>query len=53
VEKREKSSGVLLHSIRILSFDINLERAAFREILMLTWGATLGRNFDVKFGRAA
>jgi hypothetical protein len=36
-----------------LNFDINLVRAAFGEILMLTWGATLGRNFDVNIRKAA
>jgi hypothetical protein len=32
----EKLSRVLLHSIRIVNFDINLGRAAFGEILILT-----------------
>jgi hypothetical protein len=32
------------------NFDTNLGRAVCGEILMLTWGATLGRNFDVNIG---
>jgi hypothetical protein len=36
-----------------LNFDIILERAAFVEIWILIWGATLGQNFDVNIGRAA
>jgi hypothetical protein len=40
--------------IRILNFDINLERVAFGEILILTWReVTLGWNFDVNIRRAA
>jgi hypothetical protein len=46
VEQGEKLSSVILHWIEILSFDINLGRAAFGKILMLTWGeATLRWNF--------
>jgi hypothetical protein len=46
VEEGEKLSRVILHSIGILNVDINLARAEFGEILMLTWGrrATLQRN---------
>jgi hypothetical protein len=45
---------VILSSYTILDFGINLGRAAFGEILMLTWwGATLGRKSDVNIGRAA
>jgi hypothetical protein len=46
-------SKVLLRSYTILNFDIGFGRAAFGEIFMLTWGATLGRHFDVFIGRAA
>jgi hypothetical protein len=42
-----------MRSYAILNFDISLGRAAFGEILMLIWGATLGRNFDVNIGRVA
>jgi hypothetical protein len=43
----------LMRSCAILNFDIILGRAAFGEIWILIWGATLGRNFDVNIGRAA
>jgi hypothetical protein len=52
VEQGEKLSRVLLCSYAVLNFDI-LGRAAFGEILVLVWGATLGRTFDVNIGRAA
>jgi hypothetical protein len=35
------------------NFDISLGRVAFGKILILIWGATLGRNFDVNIGRVA
>jgi hypothetical protein len=40
---------VLLHSIGVLNFDVNLGKAAFGEILMLTWRGKvlLGENADV------
>jgi hypothetical protein len=38
VEQGEKLSRVLLHSIGILDFDINLSRAAFCRISMSAWG---------------
>jgi hypothetical protein len=41
VEQEEKLSRVLLLSIRILNFEVNLGRAAFGEILMLSWGELL------------
>jgi hypothetical protein len=41
VEEGEKLSRVLLLSIGILYFDINLGRAAFDELFMLTWGKLL------------
>jgi hypothetical protein len=53
VEQGEKLSGVLLRSYTILNFVISLGRAALGEVLMLIWGATFGRNFDVNIGRAA
>jgi hypothetical protein len=53
VEQGEKLSRVLLRSYTILNFDISLGRAAFGEIWILIFGATLGRNFDVNVGRAA
>jgi hypothetical protein len=53
VDQGEKLSRVLLRSYTILNFDISLGRAALGEILMLIWGAILGRNFDVNIGRAA
>jgi hypothetical protein len=53
VEQGQKLSRVLLRSCTILNFDISLGRAAFGEIRILIWGATLGRNFDVNIGRAA
>jgi hypothetical protein len=53
MEQGEKLNRVLLRSYTILNFVISLGRAAFGEILMLIWGATLGRNFDVNIGRAA
>jgi hypothetical protein len=54
VEQGEKLSRVLLHSIGILNFDINLGRAAFGEISVLTWrGVTLGWNFYINIWRAA
>jgi hypothetical protein len=53
VEQGEKLSRVLLRSYTILNFVISLGRAELGEILMLIWGATLGRNFDVNIGRAA
>jgi hypothetical protein len=37
VEQGEKLSRVLLHSIGILSFGINLERETFDEMFMLMW----------------
>jgi hypothetical protein len=48
VEQIEKLSRVLLHSIEILNFDINLERAAFGDIFSTP---TSGGNFDVDIGR--
>jgi hypothetical protein len=45
-------SRVLLRSCTILNFDSILGRAAFGEIWILIWGATLGRKFDVNIGRA-
>jgi hypothetical protein len=39
--------------VRNFEFDIILGRAAFGEIWILIWGATLGLNFDVNIGRAA
>jgi hypothetical protein len=53
VEQGEKLSRVLFCSGAILNFDIILGRAAFGEIWILTWGATLARNFDVNIGRSA
>jgi hypothetical protein len=50
--RREVEQG-LMRSCAILNSDIILERAAFGEILMLIWGTTFGRNFDVNIGRAA
>jgi hypothetical protein len=50
--RREVEQG-LMRSYTILNFDIILGRAAFGEIWMLIWGATLGRNFGVNIGRAA
>jgi hypothetical protein len=43
VEQREKLRTVILYiySYKILNSEINLERAAFGEILMLTWGELL------------
>jgi hypothetical protein len=41
VEQGEKLSGVLLLSIGILNFDINIGRAVFGEIYMLSWGELL------------
>jgi hypothetical protein len=43
---REKLSRVILNSIGILNFDINLGRAAFGEILMLKLG---GNYFRAEF----
>jgi hypothetical protein len=45
VEQEEKLSKVLLRSIGILNFDINLARGAFGEILMLTWGSYFREEF--------
>jgi hypothetical protein len=53
VEKGEKFSRVLLRSYIILNFVISLGRAALGKILILIWGATFGRNFDVNIGKAA
>jgi hypothetical protein len=60
VEKGRMRSGArreieqdLMRSCANLDFDIILGRAAFGEIWILIWGASLGRNFDVKIGRAA
>jgi hypothetical protein len=53
VEQGEKLSRFLLRSCAISNFDIILGLAAFGEIWVLIWGATLGRNFDVDIGRAA
>jgi hypothetical protein len=53
VEQGEKLNRVLLRPCAILNSDIILRRAAFGEIWILIWGATLGRNFDVNIGRAA
>jgi hypothetical protein len=50
--RREVEQG-LMRSCATLNFDIILGRAAFGEIWILIWGATLGRNFDVNIGRAA
>jgi hypothetical protein len=54
--RREFERGIL-NSVGILTFDINLGRAAFGEILMLTLGGggkfTLGQNFYINIGRAA
>jgi hypothetical protein len=50
--RREVEQG-LMRSCAILNFDIILGRAAFGEIWILIWGATLGRNYDVNIGRAA
>jgi hypothetical protein len=50
---RRELSRVLLHSLVILDFVISFGRSALRGILMLTLGATIRRNFDVKIGRAA
>jgi hypothetical protein len=49
---REVEQG-LMRSCAVLNFDIILGRAAFGEIWILIWRATLGRNFDVNVGRAA
>jgi hypothetical protein len=53
VEQGEKLSRVLLRSYTNLHIVLSLGRAALGEILMLLWGATLGRNFYVNIGRAA
>jgi hypothetical protein len=50
--RREVEQGAM-RSCAIFSFDIILGRAAFGEIWILIWVATLGRNFDVNIGRAA
>jgi hypothetical protein len=50
--RREVEQG-LMSSCAIFNFDVILGRAAFGEIRILIWWATLGRNFDVKIGRAA
>jgi hypothetical protein len=50
VEQGEKLSRVLLRSCAVLNFDIILGKAAFGEIWILVWGATLGQNFDVNIG---
>jgi hypothetical protein len=50
--RREVEQG-LMRSCAIFNSDIILERAAFGEIWILIWGATLGQNFDVNIGRAA
>jgi hypothetical protein len=49
--RREVERG-LTAFVRNLNFDNILGRAAFGEIWILIWGATLGRNFDVNIGRA-
>jgi hypothetical protein len=41
MEEGEKLSRVFLHSIGILKLDTELGRAAFGEVLMLTWGELL------------
>jgi hypothetical protein len=53
MEQGEKLSRVLLRWCTILNFDIALGRRDLVKILVLIWGATLGRNFDVNIGRAA
>jgi hypothetical protein len=45
VEQGEKLSRVLLHSIGILNFDIDLAREAFGGIFMLTWGSYFREEF--------
>jgi hypothetical protein len=51
VEQGEKLSRVLLRSYKILNFDKSLGRAAFCEILMLTWVAILGGILMFLLGR--
>jgi hypothetical protein len=50
--KREVQQG-LTAFVHNFEFCKSLGRAALGEILMLIWGATFGRNFDVNIGRAA
>jgi hypothetical protein len=50
--RREVEQG-LMCSCAIMNFDIVLGWAAFGEIWILLWGATLGRNFYVNIGSAA
>jgi hypothetical protein len=38
VEQGEKLGRVLLHSIGIFNFDVNIGRAEFGEVLVLKWG---------------
>jgi hypothetical protein len=45
MEQGEKLSRVIMHSFRIFNFDINLGRAAFGEVLMLTWGSYFRAEF--------
>jgi outer membrane protein TolC len=53
VEQGEELSRILLHSIKILNFDIKLARAAFGGMLTLTLGASSGRNIYVNTEKAA
>jgi hypothetical protein len=51
--RREIELQGLMRACTILNFCIILGRAAFEEIWILIWGATLGRNFEVNVGRDA
>jgi hypothetical protein len=52
MKEGENLSWVLLHSYAILNVFINPGGCgvALGEILILIWGSTLGRNFDIKLG---
>jgi hypothetical protein len=54
VEQEEKLSLIILHLYTILNSVISLGGGAgLCEFLMLIRGATLGRSFNIKIGRAA
>jgi hypothetical protein len=52
VEEGAKWQCVLLHLYLISNVVINRGGGAIGGIMMLIWGAALGRNFDIKIGRA-
>jgi hypothetical protein len=53
VDQGKKLTLLLLHSHTSLKFVVSLEWVALGEILMLMWGATVGRNFGINVGRVA